>query len=242
MPPPTEERDRLGCLAGLARADNSSSVQWARPVGGFEQAAAISSASSLPLSLRSADSARCRPPFRDDLAHHSGMMSPGVTRPLLAPIRSRLSALRRETWMPTERLAMRHVRDVIRLKSAGMPTREIARRMPGKPPVGDDAQSHAAGHKLFVDYAGDSVPVVIDRLTGERAQRADLRRGARRIELHLRAGDLDAGLSLTPLGRPRRSICARERLNKRKSRRISRLLRHSIQDRRQHWLQRKYPH
>src|SRR5258708_17410166 len=57
------------------------------------------------------------------------MMSPGVTRPLLAPIRSRLSALRRGAWMPTERFAMRHVRDVIRLKSAGMPTREIARRV-----------------------------------------------------------------------------------------------------------------
>lgn len=51
-------------------------------------------------------------------------------------------------------------------------------------------QSHAAGDKLFVDYAGDGVPVVIDRRTGER--RADLRRGARRIELHLCAGDLDA--------------------------------------------------
>src|ERR1700732_2294929 len=57
------------------------------------------------------------------------MMSPGVTSPLRAPIRSRLSALRRGTWMPTERFAMRHVRDVIRLKSAGMPTREIARRV-----------------------------------------------------------------------------------------------------------------
>ncbi|MGY4601401.1 transposase [Bradyrhizobium sp. GM22.5] len=53
-------------------------------------------------------------------------------------------------------------------------------------------QSHAAGDKLFVDYAGDGVPVVIDRRTGER-RRADLRRGARRIELHLCAGDLDAG-------------------------------------------------
>jgi hypothetical protein len=31
--------------------------------------------------------------------------------------------------MPTERFAMRHVRDVIRLKSAGMPTRKIARRV-----------------------------------------------------------------------------------------------------------------
>src|SRR5947199_2672186 len=28
-------------------------------------------------------------------------------------------------------------------------------------------QSHAAGEKLFVDYAGDGVPVVVDRLTGE---------------------------------------------------------------------------
>lgn len=29
-------------------------------------------------------------------------------------------------------------------------------------------QSHATGDKLFVDYAGDGVPVMIDRLTGER--------------------------------------------------------------------------
>ena len=28
-------------------------------------------------------------------------------------------------------------------------------------------QTHASGEKLFVDYAGDTVPVVIDRLTGE---------------------------------------------------------------------------
>src|ERR1700739_871114 len=28
-------------------------------------------------------------------------------------------------------------------------------------------QSHAGGEKLFVDYAGDTVPVVVDRLTGE---------------------------------------------------------------------------
>src|ERR1700731_4544745 len=57
------------------------------------------------------------------------MMSPGVTRPLLAPLRVRLSALRRGTWMPTERLAMRRVRDVIRRSSAGRPGREIARRV-----------------------------------------------------------------------------------------------------------------
>jgi transposase len=29
-------------------------------------------------------------------------------------------------------------------------------------------QWHAPGDKLFVDYAGDGVPVVIDRRTGER--------------------------------------------------------------------------
>jgi transposase len=28
-------------------------------------------------------------------------------------------------------------------------------------------QSHAGGDKLFVDYAGDTVPVIIDRLTGK---------------------------------------------------------------------------
>lgn len=29
-------------------------------------------------------------------------------------------------------------------------------------------QPHAASDKLFVDFAGDGVPVMIDRLTGER--------------------------------------------------------------------------
>ena len=28
-------------------------------------------------------------------------------------------------------------------------------------------QTHAGGDKLFIDYAGDTVPVIIDRLTGE---------------------------------------------------------------------------
>ena len=31
-------------------------------------------------------------------------------------------------------------------------------------------QAHAGGEKLFVDYAGDTVPVVVDRLTGETRQ------------------------------------------------------------------------
>jgi hypothetical protein len=28
-------------------------------------------------------------------------------------------------------------------------------------------QAHRAGEKLFLDYAGDTVPVIVDRLTGE---------------------------------------------------------------------------
>jgi len=28
-------------------------------------------------------------------------------------------------------------------------------------------QTHVDGDKLFVDYAGDTVPVIVDRLTGE---------------------------------------------------------------------------
>jgi transposase len=164
--------------------------------------------------------------------------------------------------MPNERIAMRHVREVLRLKSAGVPIREVARRVGSAAstvrltlkraasaglswPVEEDLsdgeleqllfaetsdrtghrrlvepdwslihcelkrnkhltlqvlweeyvtrepngfrysrfcqlyrqwqgrlsvtmrQSHAAGDKLFVDYAGDTVPVVVDRLTGE---------------------------------------------------------------------------
>ena len=163
--------------------------------------------------------------------------------------------------MPMERMSMRHVRDCVRLKNAGISTREIARRVgvasstvrltlrrcevagigwpldagltdavlerrlfanagvkpghrrhaepdwvgvhremrrkhvtlsilweeyiaanpggyrysrfcdlyrewEGRLPV-TMRQTHAAGERLFVDYAGDGVPVVIDRLTGE---------------------------------------------------------------------------
>lgn len=164
--------------------------------------------------------------------------------------------------MPMGRLAMRHVRDVMRLRAAGLSIREIGRRVGAVPstvrltirryeaaglgwPLTDDItdavleerlfagpgtkpgqrrraepdwaaihrelkrkhvtlsilweeyiatepygyrysrfcelyrawesrlsvtmrQSHAAGDKLFVDYAGDGIPVVIDRLTGKR--------------------------------------------------------------------------
>jgi hypothetical protein len=33
--------------------------------------------------------------------------------------------------------------------------------------VGHDAASHVGGDKLFVDYAGDMVPVIVDWLTGQ---------------------------------------------------------------------------
>jgi transposase len=52
-------------------------------------------------------------------------------------------------------------------------------------------QNHAPGEKLFVDYAGQSVPIV-DRHTGRESRRADLRRRARLLELHLCRGHLDA--------------------------------------------------
>ena len=45
-------------------------------------------------------------------------------------------------------------------------------------------QTHAGGDKLFVDYAGDTVAVIVDRLTGETRWR---------LELHLRRSHLDAG-------------------------------------------------
>jgi transposase len=45
-------------------------------------------------------------------------------------------------------------------------------------------QSHAAGEKLFVDYAGDGVPVVVDRLSGElRNAQISLRCWAHRASL-----------------------------------------------------------
>jgi hypothetical protein len=67
-------------------------------------------------------------------------------------------------------------------------------------------QTHTAGERLFVDYAGEGVPVVIDRLTGEIRKAANLRRRARRVELHFRARKLDAGaarLDRRPCPRPR---------------------------------------
>ena len=54
-------------------------------------------------------------------------------------------------------------------------------------------QTHAGGDKLFVDYAGDTVLVIVDRLTGEDPAGADFCRRAGRLELHLCRGELDPG-------------------------------------------------
>ena len=53
-------------------------------------------------------------------------------------------------------------------------------------------QTHVAGEKLFVDFAGATVPVVIDRRRGEIRAGANLRRDIGRVFVHLRGGDLDA--------------------------------------------------
>ena len=74
-------------------------------------------------------------------------------------------------------------------------------------------QTHAAGERLFVDYAGDGVPVVIDRLTGEIRMAQIFVAVLGSIELHLRQGDLDAGAA-----RLDRRPCARLRGDRRRSR------------------------
>ena len=53
-------------------------------------------------------------------------------------------------------------------------------------------QTHAAGEKLFVDWAGDTVPV-FDAATGMERSRPHLRRGAGGVQLHLRRGPLERG-------------------------------------------------
>jgi hypothetical protein len=64
-----------------------------------------------------------------DVAHHSGMISPRGDEASSGSAAVPPFGFAKGARMPTERFAMRHVRDVIRLKSAGMPTREIARRL-----------------------------------------------------------------------------------------------------------------
>jgi hypothetical protein len=51
-------------------------------------------------------------------------------------------------------------------------------------------QTHAGGDKLFVDYAGDTVPVIVDRLTGA-IRAAQIFVAVMRLELHLCRGELD---------------------------------------------------
>src|SRR5438045_993515 len=73
--------------------------------------------------------------------------------------------------MPAERTMMRHVREVLRLTTVGVGLNDIARRVGVAPSASRLSvtmrQAHIGGDKLFVDYAGDTVPVIIDRLTGQ---------------------------------------------------------------------------
>src|SRR6476659_6032840 len=71
-----------------------------------------------------------------EVARYSGMKSPRMprrSRPgerrLCWLCRVRSFALRRIGLMPAERIAMRQVREVVRLKAAGISTREIAVRL-----------------------------------------------------------------------------------------------------------------
>src|SRR5438552_14123834 len=69
--------DRLSCPVSLTMASaSSSSVQRARPSGGFAQAVATSKASSLPVSLRSAPRTRilAQRPFQ--IAFHEAPLGP----------------------------------------------------------------------------------------------------------------------------------------------------------------------
>jgi transposase len=65
-------------------------------------------------------------------------------------------------------------------------------------------QAHIGGDKLFVDYAGDTVPVIVDRLTGQvRAAQifvaVPCRR--RRAILNLRVSQHDDGTGLVLIGK-----------------------------------------
>src|SRR5438445_2621808 len=73
----TVSPDRLSCPVSLTMASaSSSSVQRARPSGGFAQAVATSKASSLPVSLRSAPRTRilAQRPFQ--IAFHEAPLGP----------------------------------------------------------------------------------------------------------------------------------------------------------------------
>src|SRR6516225_6344343 len=55
-------------------------------------------------------------------------------------------------------------------------------------------QSHIGGDKLFVDYAGDTVPVIVDRLTGQPDPSGpDFCRRHGRLQFHLCRGELEPG-------------------------------------------------
>ena len=89
---------------------------------------------------------------------------------------------------------------------------ELYRAWEAKLPV-TMRQTYLAGEKLFVDYAGDRVPVIIDRLTGEIREAQIFVAVLGASELHLCPSDVDPGgrrIGLTPTaGRSLRSAACR---------------------------------
>ena len=89
---------------------------------------------------------------------------------------------------------------------------ELYRAFEGRLPV-TMRQTHVAGDKLFVDYAGDGVPVVIDRLTGEirDAQIFVAVLAHRASPLRGRAGRRGWPIGSTPMSAPSRRSAACQR-------------------------------
>jgi transposase len=54
-------------------------------------------------------------------------------------------------------------------------------------------QAHLGGDKPFVDYAGDTVPVIVDRFTGQVRPVQIFVAVMGRLQFHLCRGELDPG-------------------------------------------------
>ena len=104
--------------------------------------------------------------FNVDHAHTGSMLAAAFAGiPGLDGNPSRAQAQARHAVDPVGRIH--------RAQSGRLPLFPLPRAVPqlGGQALGHDArQTHMGGDKLFVDYAGDTVPVIVDRLTGETRQ------------------------------------------------------------------------
>lgn len=92
-------------------------------------------------------------------------------------------------------------------------------------------QLHAAGHKLFVDYAGDGVPVVTDRLTGGRRSAQIFVAVLHALGRHGMAkafADIEAGGDVASLGRAEwRALLLEREASLRRDKRLSKRLQYA---------------